>query len=257
MIVGHEEHRRVLARECPEAMPVVVVAGDPCFDRMLASVRLREVYRRALGVGPAQHLVFVTSTWSPGSLFGQHPDFLFRLAAELPKDKYCIAAALHPNIWGWSGRRQVVSWHADCLRLGVRLLPPEEGWRAAAIAADRVIGDHGSVTFYAAAMGVPVLLGAFPEDDIAIDSHIGRLRAIAPLLTWDKPLRQQVDEAIHAYSVDNYAAFRNDVSSRPGESAHILRREMYRLMRLAPPTYPARPEPVPPPYAIQYARLAA
>lgn len=60
IIVGHEEHRRVLARECPEALPVVVVAGDPCFDRLLASVRLRNVYRRALAVGPNQRLIFAT-----------------------------------------------------------------------------------------------------------------------------------------------------------------------------------------------------
>jgi hypothetical protein len=249
--VGHEEHRQVLARECPEALPVVVVAGDPCFDRLLASVPLRDVYRHALGVGPMQRLVFVTSTWSNGSLFGQHADLLARLAAELPSDEYCIVAALHPNIWSWYGRRQVASWQADSIRLGVRLLPPEEGWRAALVAADRVIGDHGSVTFYAAAMGVPVLLGAFPEDDIAVESHVARLGAIAPRLVWDEPVRPQVDEAFYAFTSDNYAAFRNDVSSRPGESANILRREMYRLMRMAAPEYPAKLDPVPLPDTIR------
>ncbi|HEU5160755.1 MAG TPA: hypothetical protein VFU43_27405 [Streptosporangiaceae bacterium] len=251
IIVGHEDHRSVLARECPEALPVVVVAGDPCFDRLMSSVHLRNVYRHALGVGPDQRLVFVSSTWSPGSLLGQHPDLLLRIAAELPREKYCVVAALHPNIWGWSGRRQVVSWHADCMRLGVRLLPPEEGWRAALIAADRVIGDHGSVTFYAAAMGVPVLLGAFPEDDVVVESHVARLGAVAPRLDWNESLRAQVDDAIYAYTPDNYAAFRGDASSRPGMSASILRREMYRLMRLALPEHPVELGPVPPPYTIQ------
>jgi hypothetical protein len=257
IIVGHDEHRQLLARECPEALPVVVVAGDPCFDRLLASVQLRDVYRRALGVGPMQRLVFVTSTWSTGSLYGEYPDLLARLANELPSDQYRIVAALHPHIWSWHGRRQVASWHIDCMRLGVRLLPPEEGWRAALIAADRVIGDNGSVTFYAAAMGIPVLLGAFPENDIAAESHVARLGAIAPRLDWKEALRPQVDEAICAFTPDNYVAFRHDVSSRPGESANILRREMYRLMRMAPPNYPARLDPVPLPDTIRNSRTRA
>jgi hypothetical protein len=40
-----------LCRSCPEAAPVAVVAGDPCYDRMAASLAWREVYRRALGIG--------------------------------------------------------------------------------------------------------------------------------------------------------------------------------------------------------------
>jgi hypothetical protein len=250
IVMAHERHRRVLERECPEALPVAIVGGDPCLDRLAASVRLRDAYRRALGVDPAQRLVFVTSTCREGALFGQHPDLVFRVASELPRNEYCVAAALHPNIWAWYGRRQVLSWHTDCLRLGVRLLPPEEGYRAALIAADRIIGDHGSATYYGAAMGVPVLLAAFPEDDVVPGSHVARLGAIAPRLDWEKPLRPQIDDVVHAYCADTYAALREDLSSKPGESAQILRRAMYRLMRLQEPEYVPRVEPVPLPFPI-------
>jgi hypothetical protein len=257
LILPHERHLSLLARECPEALSVAVVAGDPCFDRLVASAGRRDAYRHAFGVRPGQQLVFVTSTWGPQSLFGQHPDALFRVATELPQKRFCVVAALHPHIWGWNGRRQVTRWNADSLRLGVRLLPPEEGWRAALIAADRIIGDHGSVTYYGAAMSVPVLLGTFPDEDVAPDSHNARLAAIAPRVDWEKPLRPQLEDAARAYRPEIHLSLRNDLSSRPGRSAELLRRTMYELMRLPEPESPPRLDPVPVPHPIGHDRLRA
>ncbi|MFI0479077.1 hypothetical protein [Actinomadura sp. 9N215] len=256
-VLPHERHRRSLERECPEALPVAFVGGDPCLDRLTASLPHRDAYRRALGVRLGRRLVFVSSTWCPDSLLGQDPDLLFRLAAELPRDEYQIVAALHPHIWAWYGRRQVTSWYADCLRLGVRLLPPEEGWRAALVAADRVVGDHGSATCYAAALGVPVLLGAFPEDSVAPGSHVARLGAVAPRVDWDRPLRPQLEDAAHAYRPDVHEAIRDDISSRPGQAARLIRGEMYRLMRLPDRDRPPDVTPVPMPRPIQAGTLRA
>jgi hypothetical protein len=250
-VLPHERLLPLLAQECPEALPVAVVAGDPCLDRLTESVGRRDDYRRALGVRPGRQLVFVSSTWGPGSLLGCDPDVLFRVAAELPRHKYCIVAAFHPNTWGYSSRRQIMRWNSDSLHIGVRLLPPEEGWLAALIAADRVIGDQGSVTYYGAAMGVPVILGAFPDDDIVPGSNIARLGSIAPRVDWSRPLGPQLDNAVGAYGDDVHASLRNDLSSEPGRAAELLRREMYRLMRLPEPDGPARLEPVQLPCPIQ------
>ncbi|MFC5748953.1 hypothetical protein [Actinomadura rugatobispora] len=250
--MAHERHQAMLERECPEALPVSFVAGDPCLDRLLASLPRRDAYRRALGVDGTQQLVFVSSTWDTDSLLGRHPDLLLRVAAELPRDGYRIVAALHPHVWAWYGKRQVTSWYADSMRLGVRLLPPEEGWRAALVAADRIIGDHGSVTSYGAALGVPVLLGAFPEDSVAPGSHTARLGTIAARVDWNRPLRPQLDDAVHAFSADRYADFRLDLSSRPGEAAGLIRREMYRLMRLPDRQDPPEVVPVPMPRPIAH-----
>jgi hypothetical protein len=172
------------------------------------------------------------------------------VAAELPQNKYCVVAALHPNTWGYSSRRQITRWNSDSLHIGVRLLPPEDGWLAALIAADRVLGDHGSVTYYGAALGVPTILGAFPDEDVVPGSHIARLGSIAPRVDWGKPLGPQLDSAVSAYCDDVHAALRDDLSSKPGQAATLLRREMYRLMRLPEPDCPARLEPVPPPCPI-------
>lgn len=252
IVLPHERHLRVLERECPEALPVAIVGGDPCLDRLMASVRLRNTYRRALGVRPNQKLVFITSTCREESLLGGHLGLLSRVAAELPSHEYRVAAALHPNIWAFHGRRQVISWLGDALRYGLRLLPPEEGYRAALIAADRIIGDHGSATYYGAAIGVPALLAAFPEDDIVPGSHVARLGAVAPRLAPEQPLLPQLEKAAYAYNEETHAALRNDISSRPGSSARILRQEMYRLMCLPEPEPPPRIEPLPMPCPIRH-----
>ena len=73
-----------------------------------------------------------------------------------------MVAALHPNIWALHGRRQVLAWLADHMAAGLGVVPPQEGWRAALVGADVVIGDHGSVTRYGAALGVPVLMNGVP-----------------------------------------------------------------------------------------------
>ncbi|TDD83594.1 hypothetical protein E1293_14335 [Actinomadura darangshiensis] len=245
IVLAHDRHLAMLERECPEARPVGFTGGDPCLDRLLASLPYRNVYRRALGVRPGRRLVFVSSTWRGDSLLGRHPDLLLRVAAALPCDRYQVVAALHPNVWSYHGRRQVLAWHADCLRLGVRLFPPEEGWRAGLVASDVLVGDHGSVTCYGAAIGVPVLLGTFPEDRVAPGTHVAGLGAVAPRVDWDRPLAPQLEEAAHAFSGRIHAAMRDAISSRPGEAARLIRGEMYRLLRLPDRERPPDVEPVP------------
>ncbi|MFB4306645.1 hypothetical protein [Actinomadura sp. GTD37] len=245
IVLAHDRHLEMLERECPEARPVGFTGGDPCLDRLMASLPYRNVYRRALGVRPGRRLVFVSSTWRGDSLLGRHPDLLLRVAAGLPRDRYQVVAALHPNVWSYHGRRQVLAWHADCLRLGVRLFPPEEGWRAGLVAADVLVGDHGSVTCYGAAIGVPVLLGTFPEDRVAPGTHVAGLGAFAPRVDWDRPLAPQLEDAAHAFTGRVHAAMRGAISSRPGEAARLIRGEMYRLLRLPDRDRPPDVEPVP------------
>ncbi|TDC62019.1 hypothetical protein E1200_27250 [Actinomadura sp. GC306] len=254
IVLAHDRHLEMLERECPEARPVAFTGGDPCLDRLVASLPYRYAYRRELGAGPGRRLVFVSSTWNEDSLLGRYPDLLLRVAAGLPRDRYQVVAALHPNVWAFHGRRQVLAWNAECRRLGVRLFPPEEGWRAGLVAADVLLGDHGSVTCYGAAIGVPVLLGTFPEDAVAPGTHVAGLGAFAPRADWDRPLAPQLEEAVHAFTGRVHAAMRDAVSSRPGEAARLIRGEMYRLLRLPDRDRPPVVEPVPlPPAGLAWA----
>jgi hypothetical protein len=245
--LSHHDGVEQLKRSCSEAVAAAFVAGDPCFDRLAASLPLRDTYRRGLGVRDGQKLVVVSSTWGPRSLLGRYRELIPRLVTELPSDEYRVVALLHPNIWHFYGPWQVQAWYADALRDGLDLVPPEEEWRAALTAADVVVGDHGSATYYAASTGVPVLLASFPEDDMAPDSPVRTMGTVAPRMRLDRPLLPQVTDAPTAYSADIHAALARKATSIPGESTRVIRREMYRLMHLPEPATELDPEPVPMP----------
>lgn len=242
--VSHESHLTRLAKFCPEALPIAVVAGDPALDRLVASIKHRATYRQALGVGPEQRLIVVSSTWGPRSLLGRHDDLLIRLASALPRHKYRIVAALHPNIWCWHGFKQVNAWFEDCREAGVLLLPCDSGWQAALAGADRVIGDYGSVTCYAAAIGVPTLLATFPDDDAVPGSEVALLGEMAPRLELNGELEPQIAACVN----DGAALLHSRLTSRPGQSARILRQAMYGLLGLPEPVRPPRVQPVSIPY---------
>ncbi|OKI37611.1 hypothetical protein A6A25_18775 [Saccharothrix sp. CB00851] len=224
--LSHRDELGALRESCPEAEPVAVVAGDICLDRMRASTPYREHYRRALGVAPGQRLVTVCSTWTPDSTFGAHIDLYQRLLATGRP----VAAVLHPNIWSVHGARQVRAW----LPRGLLVIPPEEGWRAAVVAADVVVGDHGSCTQYAAAIGKRVAVVPLPEGVLREGSLADLVYRRAPVLD---PLRPELDAAAVVPGMTEA------ISSCPDQAGAILRRTMYRLMGLSEP---ARAVPVSP-----------
>ncbi|MEG3626609.1 hypothetical protein [Streptomyces poriticola] len=252
LVLSHPEQDERLRTVCPEAAPTAVLAGDPCWDRILAARPYRDRYRRALGVGHGRRLVLLSSTWNPESLFGDGgddvlPSLLPRLTSEFPADEYRIAAVVHPNVWHGHGPGQLRAWLDRARRSGLALVGPLDGWRQALLAADAVIGDHGAVTYYAAALGTPVLLGAAPRAGLDPEAPVHAFVRAGPRLAPARPLRPQVEALLagHRPAADP-ARF---VSSVPGESAIRLRRLLYGLMELPEPDTAARLEPLPlPPY---------
>ena len=245
LVLSHAEQWQRLARSCPEAVPVALVAGDPCFDRIALSRPLRESYRHAFGLAEHQRLVVVSSTWGEKSLFGRCPELPMRLAEQLPLDEFRIAVALHPNIWFGHSPGQLRAWLADWARAGIVVLPPEEGWRAALIASDLVVGDYGSVTFYGAAQGAPLLLASRPTELLDPDSPIAALLAAAPDLDPKRPLLDQVRDTIDQYAPEQYAHITAQTTSAPGRSHALLRAAIYRELRLSEPDTPASASAVP------------
>ncbi|AXB43256.1 hypothetical protein A4R43_12415 [Amycolatopsis albispora] len=221
------------------------MAGDVTFDRLLASDVLRETYRRALGVRNGQRLVVVSSTWGPQSLLSVDPDLPRRLALELPVDEFRVAVALHPNIWHGHSAWQVRGWLSAARRSGVLLLPELEGWKGALIASEAVIGDHGSVTYYAAALGRPVLLAATPDNAVAADSPIALMLATAPRLDRGQPLLKQVADAVDKHDPMALAELRALASSAPGQATALLRSAIYGQLDLTQPTWEAETTAVP------------
>jgi hypothetical protein len=252
LVLSHPEQYERLRVVCPEAAPTAVLAGDPCWDRILAARPYRERYRRTLGVGRGQRLVLLNSTWNPESLFGDAgddvlPSLLPRLTSEFPVDEYRLAAVLHPNIWHGHGSGQIRAWLDRARRAGLTLVDPLHGWRQALLAADAVIGDHGSVTYYAAALGTPVLLGAAPLAGLAPDAPVHDFVRTAPRLDPARPLRPQLDQLIGTHRPSPEPA--DLTSSAPGQSATLLRHLFYGMIGIPEPEGPALLEPLPlPPF---------
>jgi hypothetical protein len=254
MVLSHPEQMDRLRAACPEAAHTALLAGDPCYDRILAALPRRERFRRALGVTGSRRLLLLNSTWNPESLFGDGgppgpggpddvlPRLLPRLTAELPADEYRVAAVLHPNIWHGHGPGQIRTWLDRARRAGLTLIDPCADWRQALIAADAVIGDFGSVSYYAAALGTPVLLGAAPLAVLDADSPVAAFVREAPRLDPYAPLPPQLDALLAGHlPLPGPARL---TSSVPGQSAALLRRAFYGLMRLDEPEDPALLDPL-------------
>uniref|UniRef100_A0AAU3GXA9 Uncharacterized protein n=1 Tax=Streptomyces sp. NBC_01401 TaxID=2903854 RepID=A0AAU3GXA9_9ACTN len=250
LVLSHPEQLERLRRACPEAEKAAVLAGDPCFDRMLAARRHRERFRRALGVRRGQRLVVLNSTWNPEGFFGNGgeqddvlPSLLPRLPAELPADDYRFAAVLHPNIWYGHGPGQIRAWLDRARRSGLILIDPVHAWRQALLAADLVLGDFGAVSYYAAALGLPVMLASAVRDRLDPEAPLASFVRDAPRLDPHGPLRQQVERALADHRpLAGPAEF---TTSAPGASAALLRQRFYTLMDLPEPASTALLEPLP------------
>lgn len=252
IVLAHEAERDILGGQCPDALPAVVLAGDICFDKLAASVPDRAVYRQALGVHDHQKLVVVCSTWGPDGIFGRVPDLLPNMLDELSAQQFRVAALLHPAVWTAHGQRQIRAWMRDCREAGLILPQPTDDWRALVAAADYVIGDHGSVAVYAAAIGIPLLQLETPGADTTtpgsaqefVTRHADRLQPLQPLqaqLARARPL--------------DAGAITGMLTSRPGEASRLLRRMIYKLLRLPEPGKHRHSTAVPAPRATDVGEL--
>ncbi|MFF2087532.1 hypothetical protein ACFVVM_27475 [Nocardia sp. NPDC058176] len=240
IVLSHNEQRDRLISAVPAAAPRALVAGDICFDQLSASLPLRASYRRAYGLPAHRKLLVISSTWgSNDALLARHPKLPLRLAESLPADKFQIVIAAHPNIAAEHSSWQLGEYLAAATRAGVHLLDDVDAWKAAVVAADLVLGDHGSIPFYATALGVAPLLATAPAHALDPASPIAGFLATAPHLDLDGDLAAQIEAAITDHDPGRYTAHTALTTSHPLAGAAILRRAMYETMDLPEPDAPA------------------
>ncbi|MFB9463558.1 hypothetical protein [Streptomyces cinereospinus] len=237
LAVSHPAQEEQLLATHPKAAGRTLLVGDPCFDELVGSQPRRKAYREALGVAEHQRLVMVSSTWGPTSLLGRHPALLPRLLSQLPYDDYRVGAIVHPNVWSAHGSWQIHTLQAAALDAGLLLMPAIHAWRPALVAADVLIGDHGSVTLYGAAAGTPLLLAAFGSDAVP-GTAVHDMAALAPRLDTRGNLFQQVEEVVREHTPQRYAAVAEHAFAEPGHALARLRTALYRLLRLPEPSSP-------------------
>jgi hypothetical protein len=245
VVLAHENDREILRSQCPDALPAAAVTGDICFDRLVASMARRQEYRRAIGIGEDQKLVVVSSTWGRDGAFGGVPDLLPTILNGLPRDGFRVLALLHPAVWGAHGLRQVRAWTRDSRVAGLLLPQPTDDWRAFVAAADYLIGDHGSVTAYAAGVGIPVLRLAARHPSLSPGSPQDFVLRHAATLDVSLPLTSQ----LVSVSGPDPARAAAALTSRPGEASRLLRDLLYGLLDLPEPGRHRQAEPVPVPYS--------
>ncbi|MFE7120721.1 hypothetical protein ACFU99_35345, partial [Streptomyces sp. NPDC057654] len=252
LAVSHPEQEEQLAAAHPKTAGRTLLVGDPCFDQLLRGLPRRDEHRRALGVTGGRRLAVLSSTWGPTSLLGRDPDLVRRLLAELPYDEYRVAAITHPNVRSAHGDWEIHRILAPAVDAGLLPMSPVHDWRSALTAADIVIGDHGSVTLYGAALGKPVLLAAFGSDAVPETAAAGLGRA-APRLDAHGDLYEQVENAVRTHTPDRYADIARRAFAEPGQAVARLRTAVYELLKLpeprSAPPLPALPAPASPPAA--------
>jgi hypothetical protein len=249
IVYAHDRDLDELSRSCPEALAVAHVAGDPCVDRIMAGRPRREAYRRALGIEDGQRLVVVTSTWGPASTFGRLDSLLPQLLGQLPGDGHRVAMLVHPNVFAGHGTRQVHGWLSCCRDRGLAVVPPEADWQALLIAADWIIGDHGSLTAYGTLTDATLLLTAGPRREVSAHSPAALLSAVAPVVSPGYPLAEQLDYAAQLHRPGQYDHVAASLSSAPGRFHRRMRSVLYGLLGLGEPARPpfvAAPPPPPP-----------
>ncbi|MFH9403540.1 hypothetical protein ACH4JS_27860 [Streptomyces sp. NPDC017638] len=254
---AHERDLAELARWCPEALPAAHVVGDPCVDRITAGLPRRAEYRRALGIGSGERLVVVTSTWGPTSTFGRLDALLPQLLGQLSGDGHRIAMLVHPNVFAGHGTRQVRGWLAGCRDRGLALVPPEADWQAPLIAADWIIGDHGSLTVYGALTEATLLLTPGPRREVSDYSPTALLSAVAPVIAPGYPLAGQLDYAARSRRPGQYDDVTAALSSAPGEFHQRMRSVVYRLLGLGEPALAPLVSPPPPPPSLRQWEVSA
>ncbi|MFD7318787.1 hypothetical protein [Streptomyces sp. NPDC059883] len=249
IVYAHERDLEELARSCPEALPVAQVVGDPCVDRIVAGRSRREEYRGALGLAAGQRLVVVSSTWGPTSTFGRLDALLPQLLSQLPRRDYRVALLLHPNVFAGHGGWQVHSWLAGCRGRGIAVVPPEADWQAPLIAADWIIGDHGSLTAYGTLTDAAMLLTPGPRREISAYSPAALLATLAPVISPAYPLDEQLRYAAERHRPGQYEQVASLLSSAPGQFHQRMRAVIYRLLKLGEPAWAplVPPLPLPPP----------
>jgi hypothetical protein len=227
--VPHKRHIKQIRDQVPEVVAHAVVVGDRSFDRAVESTRWKDSCRARLGVGPDTRLGLVLSSHGPRSLCGRSMGLMTRLAVAMRGPGHQLFCQLHPNVWSGHGHRQVMAWARGATRAGLAFVEPDVNWCIPLAAADYVIGDHGMLTVYAAALGTPVYL-AHPLEEPCPGSTPEALAEIAPVLDPARSLPSQL-----GLKPAEGAELARRITSVPGQSAGLVRSALLRLLDLTRP----------------------
>jgi hypothetical protein len=115
------------------------------------------------------------------------------------------------------------------------------------VAADIVIGDHGSVGLYATALGRPLILAAFGDSELVPSSPVAWLGSRVPRLSDHSPIDDQIEAATNGFDSELSNMLRDMSFALEGRSHAAHRTLLYELLGLDEPKVPVHVAMVPPP----------
>lgn len=234
-------HPSELSRTFPEARERAEVLGDLVMDKLLANKHLRRKIRDRLRIGE-RRLICVSSTHGGHSTVGTQLEMIKRLLVELPSDEYAVVLVAHPNVWIGGSPLELRLALDDELASGLVVVDMTT-WQAALVAADLVIGDHGSVTNYAVGLELPVLTAANGVDEMHPASAVTWLHADLPQLDHAAPLRPQIEKAFDEHYPERWRDYTEEIFGLPGKGLEATANALRALMnepslRTSPRTRP-------------------
>jgi len=239
IVLAHDDDLAQLRRSSPTLAATARVIGDPVVDQIDAHLDQRERFRQDLGVPEDMQLVVVTTTSGRRSLWRDRPEVLHRLMTELPAARYRVVVVTHPHVRHVYGSQLDDSWRR-LYAAGMRRVPVDQDWIVLLIAADWVIGDHGSVLHYATRTQAALLTAGFAHDEVVAGSPRASLGRNLPELSHADPIEAQLLTAAAPEVKARYATAGQRLSSQPGSYAALLRRDIHRLVGVPEPDVPAR-----------------
>lgn len=257
IFLSHEEQIGRLASACPMAVDRAVVIGDPTLDTIENNRVRREWIRRWLGVQERQQLVLISSTWGENCAEATEPEVASKLLAQLPSDEYRVAMVLHHNVWRKYGELAIKTRFRNALDAGLLLIPGHAGWRGALAAADLVVGDHGSVSVYAAALGIRFLAVGGNRAEADPRSPNFALFDVRIPLDLAGDVRTQVETGVPPANVSAAQEIADHIIGNRGRARQTLWKALYGMLDLAPQSERLRDHPVPDPVPLPTPGISA
>jgi hypothetical protein len=236
LFVAREADATAALAEDPTWKEVVAVVGDLQNDNLLAQTARREGFRKELGFGPRDTVVFFLSTWGPHCLLHQMGDELLRQARALQNEfRFMLSAHPHEYRPQPDGQRVWGEYLRSQRQYGFIVREPSEDWIPYLVASDIVVSDYTNLVQSAALLEKPIILTPVPDDVLCQGSTTWQLRQFAPVLNDARRLREYLVETREDYPRDKLRNLARTVHPHRGEAAERIRGEIYALLRLPPP----------------------
>jgi hypothetical protein len=216
---------------------VVGVVGSLQDDELIEMNHHRIELRESMGIRIRETVIFIVSTWGENSLFRKWGAAIISEAKNIAA-KYRFIVSIHPleYLYHPAGKDNIIKQFNDLRDEGFIVREPGEDWKKYLVISDLIITDHTALSVHGALIRRPFVYVPIPEEVIAPESPISKLKNISPVLSADaRDLQDKINDALTNYPYGLLKDVSMSINSCTGESEQRIRNEIYKLMDLEAP----------------------